>query len=72
LKRYHQKVPDETPVIDGNAIHGLAEPELYKIPEPNSLWSPGIYDSFNLSKGVNVKEKKGRDISVEPVKENPM
>ena len=55
--RYHQKLPIETPILDTKAIHGLAEPEEYILPDPHPLWSPSNYDSFNLSKGLDVKDK---------------
>jgi len=40
----------------------LAEPEEFILPEPHPLWSPANYDSFNLSKSLEVKDKSVRFI----------
>jgi hypothetical protein len=54
---YHQKVPLEVPILESKSIHGLAEPEPFSFPETHSLWTPTVYDSFNLAKGLNEKDK---------------
>ena len=58
--RYHQKPPLECPVMETKAIHGLAEPEAFTMPAQHQLWTPTVYDAFNLSKGVDVKDKSVR------------
>lgn len=58
---YHQKLPDECPVLETKAIHGLAEPDEYKYPEASPLWAPAAYNAFNLSKGMASQSKKNKD-----------
>lgn len=70
---YHQKLPIETPILDTKAIHGLAEPEEFIPPEPHALWSPNTYDSFNIAKALEVKDKsKQTSENVAPPKEAPI
>ena len=70
---YHQKMPAETPVIETKAIHGLAEPEEYSMPQqPHPLWTQDSYDSFNISKAVDMKDKSSSEKPVQPPKEHPM
>lgn len=54
---YHQKLPDEAPMIEAKAIHGLAEPDEYVYPEKHALWTQDTYNSFDLSKAVSAKLK---------------
>jgi hypothetical protein len=52
---YHQKVALEVPLLEAKAVHGLAVPIDYKIPDAHTLWTKTVYDSFNISKAVDNK-----------------
>ena len=43
--------------METKAIHGLAEPDEYKFPDPHALWNQNTYNSFNISKAVEMKDK---------------
>lgn len=58
LPRYHQKLPAEAPLLDSSkVVFGLAEPDVYTYPKEHALWTPDTYDSFNIAKAVDMKDK---------------
>lgn len=61
----------DTPSLDTKTIHGLAEPEEFVYPNQHELWTPANYDSFNISKGVDLKDKSASK-NVPAPKETPM
>lgn len=69
---YHQKPPLECPVMETKAVHGLAEPEAFSMPAQHQLWTPTVYDAFNLSKGVDVKDKSASEKNIPAAKEVPI
>lgn len=50
-------MPAEAPVLETKPTFGLAEPESFAYPKEHQLWTPATYDNFNVSKGVDVKDK---------------
>jgi hypothetical protein len=70
---YHQKVAVETPVLDVKAVHGLAEPEEFVLPDLHVLWTRESYESFNLSRAVEAKIKpENNKAKIPPPDEAPM
>lgn len=66
--RYHQKVPEEVPVLDTKATFGLVSPIDFQIPTPHSLWNLGAYKTL-----AEVKPAKmDREQNLTPVKEDPI
>lgn len=49
-------MPTEAPILETKSVFGLAEPEEYVYPKEHQLWTPSSYDSFNISKNVDVKD----------------
>ena len=47
--RYHQKVPLTAPDLELKATYGLVQPEEFKLPEPNALWTKQTYGLFDLT-----------------------
>jgi len=70
---YHQKLPAEAPLLDSSkVVFGLAEPDVYTYPKEHALWTPDTYDSFNIAKAVDMKDKSNSDKNVPPPKEIPI
>lgn len=57
FQSYHQKLPAECPILETKVMYGLADPEEYTYPKEHALWTPSNYDNFNISKGVDIKDK---------------
>lgn len=69
---YRQKLPSETPALETKTVFGLAEPEEYVFPKEHELWTPRTCDSFDISKGIETKDKSSSDKSVPQAKEVPI
>uniref|UniRef100_A0A0R3RU14 BRO1 domain-containing protein n=1 Tax=Elaeophora elaphi TaxID=1147741 RepID=A0A0R3RU14_9BILA len=68
---YHQKIPDICPEPEGKPTFGLVEAEPFTIPTMSPLWTPAVYEAFDLSKAKMPdfsKEKKSSK-SLPPVQE---
>lgn len=50
-------MPAEAPVLETKPTYGLAEPESYSYPKEHSMWTAANYDNFNVSKGIDAKDK---------------
>lgn len=55
---FHQKIPDDLPVIELKATHGLAAPEPFSLPEISNRWNEELLAAFDLSNKSKVAEAK--------------
>uniref|UniRef100_A0A915CLV4 BRO1 domain-containing protein n=1 Tax=Ditylenchus dipsaci TaxID=166011 RepID=A0A915CLV4_9BILA len=49
---YHQKVPNEIPLLEDKAMYGLAKSEVFTYPAPAENWSSASYTAFDLTKAM--------------------
>lgn len=67
---YFQKVPPEAPQLELKANYGLVEPIPFEFPALHPQWSPEVYASFDLTKGLkDDKAKPKPEEEVKPMKE---
>jgi hypothetical protein len=43
------------PLMDAKAVHGLAIPIDYKVPEPHVLWTKDSYARFSIERALEKK-----------------
>uniref|UniRef100_A0A8C9R8Z6 BRO1 domain-containing protein BROX n=1 Tax=Scleropages formosus TaxID=113540 RepID=A0A8C9R8Z6_SCLFO len=67
---YFHKIPADAPQLELKASYGLAEPVSFEFPALSEQWSPGVYATFDLTKGAkDDKAKPKQEEEVKPVKE---
>ena len=64
--RYHDQVPEEVPALDSKATFGLVSPIDFQMPDPNSIWSFGVYKALAGFESAEV----GKEKDLPPVKED--
>ncbi|KAG8223759.1 hypothetical protein J437_LFUL018834 [Ladona fulva] len=52
---YHQRIPNEVPVLDSQCNFGIVSPEQLSYPEQSSLWTPSFYATFPCK---NIKREE--------------
>ena len=55
LFSFHQKIPDELPVIEKKQVYGLATPEDFTLPPHHPLWTTETYTAFEVSAEASEK-----------------
>ncbi|XP_066588369.1 BRO1 domain-containing protein BROX-like [Prorops nasuta] len=62
---YHQLVPAEVPTLFTKATFGLVSPIDFQMPQPNSIWHSGVYETFIGISAATI----GKEQNLPPVKE---
>uniref|UniRef100_A0A914CXJ7 BRO1 domain-containing protein n=1 Tax=Acrobeloides nanus TaxID=290746 RepID=A0A914CXJ7_9BILA len=68
---YHDKVPDECPLLDNSACYGLAKIDSFSYPEKSEQWTIASYGAFDITKAnmPDFGKPKKSSKKLPPVKE---